>query len=435
MKTIVYILISSLLIGLTGCMTGTNTVETQFIDDHGYPKGTNTVNVKFRIHLDPKSGLSTVTVLSHESPVLTEGAKEFVERQTMPHPGKSTLMVDEKGKPWNDGKDLIFTYTFKFGGPLQQIEAEALGQLMKADNNLSEDQLKALAEKSVPEASNQTRQDNTSGMLLGWLAAYNETRLDLYGKVIDQDGHPIAGVEVAGSLDIDSPGSDRIYKTKTDADGLFQITGLHGNELGADVSKPGYEMDYRRGLFEPSGKSTPTNRVVYTMWKLRGPEPMKYAQIQSSVPCDGTPEHFDLLSSKMNNTVADVHPSSGDFTVKLTRDPLIVDRRKPFNWSVILSITNGGLLEFTNQPYPYEAPETGYQSVVTMDFPTNAPQWQYEINKNYFFKSGDGRIYGRMTVHLRADRPQPPTYFDAEIYANPNGSRNLEFDPAKEIFR
>jgi hypothetical protein len=264
--------------------------------------------------------------------------------------------------------------------------------------------------------------------------ANNQTRQDMFGKVIDQDGHPVAGVDVTGIIIMIGEKNTR-YKTQTDAEGLFQFTGLHGSDIGADVAKEGYEMDYQKGIHKPSGQSTPNNRVVYTMWKLRGPEPMKYAQIQSSVPCDGTPEHFDLLSSKMNNTVADVHPSSGDFTVKLTRDPLIVDRRKPFNWSVILSITNGGLLEFTNQPYPYEAPETGYQSVVTMDFPTNVPQWQNEIKKNYFFKSGDGRVYGRMTVDLRADRPQPPTYFNAEIFANRNGSRNLEFDPKKEIMR
>ena len=126
--------------------TDKNTVEQQYIHDYGVPKGTNTVTIKLRIHFDTKSGLSTITVLSHESPILTELAKEIVERITIPVPGKSNLMVDEKGKPWDD-KDVIYLYTFRFGRPLQEIEGDALGQLWKG-GKLSEDQLKELAKKS-----------------------------------------------------------------------------------------------------------------------------------------------------------------------------------------------------------------------------------------------------------------------------------------------
>ncbi len=138
--------------------TDTNTVEQQYIHDYGAPKGTNTVTIKLRIHFDTKSGLSTITVLSRESPILTELAKEIVERITIPVPGKSNLMVDEKGKPWDD-KDVIYLYTFRFGRPLQEIEGDALGQLMKG-GKLSDDQLKDLAKKSglltdAPKASNE----------------------------------------------------------------------------------------------------------------------------------------------------------------------------------------------------------------------------------------------------------------------------------------
>ncbi len=81
--------------------TETNTVEQQYIHDYdGWPKGTNTVTIKLRIHFNTNSGLSTITVLSHESPILTELAREIVGRITIPTPGKSNLMVDEKGKPW-----------------------------------------------------------------------------------------------------------------------------------------------------------------------------------------------------------------------------------------------------------------------------------------------------------------------------------------------
>jgi hypothetical protein len=162
MKTqyLVPIILAGLITSLKSveAQTDTNTVEQQYIQDYGAPKGTNTVTVKLRIHLDTKSGLSTITVLSHESPILTELAREIVERQTIPTPGKSNLMVDEKGKPWDD-KDVIYLYTFRFGRPLQEIEGDALGQLMKG-GKLSDDQLKDLAKKSglltdAPKASNE----------------------------------------------------------------------------------------------------------------------------------------------------------------------------------------------------------------------------------------------------------------------------------------
>ena len=148
--------------------------------------------------------------------------------------------------------------------------------------------------------------------------------------------------------------------------------------------------------------------------------------IDSYVPCDGSVERFNLLSSTPNNT--------GDLMVKLTRNPLNIDRLKPFNWSVTLEITNGGLQISTNC-YPNEAPAQGYQSSLTLDFTTNAIGWKNEINNLYFFKSNRGQVYGRMTIHIRADRPDPQTYFSADIYANPGGSRNLEYDSSKAIIR
>jgi hypothetical protein len=44
-------------------------------------------------------------------------------------------------------------------------------------------------------------------------------------------------------------------------------------------------------------------------------------------------------------------------------------------------------------------------------------------------------MFGRMTIKIMADYQPPPTLFRAEIYANPAGSRNLEFDPSKRIIR
>jgi hypothetical protein len=162
------------------------------------------------------------------------------------------------------------------------------------------------------------------------------------------------------------------------------------------------------------------------MWKSRGTEPMKHLTIRAYIPCDGNVTRFDLLSGKQD--------PNGDFGVSLIRNPTNIIPNKPFNWSVTFEATNGGLQGITNI-YPYEAPMGGYQSRITFDFPTNTPQWSSLFTPALYFKSKDGKVFGRMAVKIMADFQPPPTLFRAEIYANPGGLRNLEFDSSKQIFR
>jgi hypothetical protein len=257
----------------------------------------------------------------------------------------------------------------------------------------------------------------------------NTQSQDFYGRAIDQYGQPVVGATVMGYLRSDTgfgitDETVEEFKTQTDAQGLFQFTGIHGARFGQKVSKEGYEME-SAGYKEQAGPNTsPQDRAIFMMWKLRGAEPMVHDQVHAYIPCDGSITRFDLLSGKQN--------TDGDLMVKLTRDPVNIVRGKPFNWSVTFEITNGGLQEITNL-YPNEAPAEGYQSEVTYNFTTNAPNWTVHFTHSLYFKSKGGQAYGRMAVNIMADFQPPPTLFRAEIYANPTNSRNLEFDYSKQI--
>jgi hypothetical protein len=252
---------------------------------------------------------------------------------------------------------------------------------------------------------------------------------DFYGKVIDQDGQPVIGANVNGYLRSDEGfgiNDEEVegFKTQTDAEGLFQFTGLHGARFGQKVGKDGYEMRDEGYISQAGSKTSPNDRATFMMWKLRGAEPMRHSQLHAYIPCDGSVTKFDLLTGKKN--------PDGDLIVNLTRNPLNIDRRRPFNWSVTLEIPNGGVQEISNI-YPNEAPAEGYQPTMTLDFPTNKAGWQPEFQHAYYFKSKDGQVYGRMTINIMANFQPPPTLFDVEIYANPAGSQNLEFDWKKQI--
>jgi hypothetical protein len=151
---------------------------------------------------------------------------------------------------------------------------------------------------------------------------------------------------------------------------------------------------------------------------------MVHVKAQAGVACDGSPVTFNLLTGKRD--------AQGDLIVRLTRNPVNIVRGKPFDWSITLEISSGGLQEITDL-YPNEAPRDGYQSTITMNFPANMPKWSAWLNHPFYFRSRGGQVYGRMNVSITADFQPPPTFFSTEIYANPAGSRNLEFDPDKQI--
>jgi hypothetical protein len=166
--------------------------------------------------------------------------------------------------------------------------------------------------------------------------------MDIYGQVVDQSGQPVVGVKVQGYVRV-GIGDDEEHDTETDSQGRFHFLGLHGQGLGIRLQKQGYEYGYKIPYRRPENYlPDPNNPAIITMWKLRGAEPMVRVRIESDVPCDGSVKRFDLLSNRQTN--------SGVLMVKLTRNPININRRIPFDWSVTIAITNGGLLEFTNQP-------------------------------------------------------------------------------------
>jgi uncharacterized GH25 family protein len=71
-------------------------------------------------------------------------------------------------------------------------------------------------DKGVAMAEMMTLQDNQSQ--------------DFYGKVIDQYGHPVTEANVSAEINL-TFGRGGTQKTQTDANGLFQFTGLRGRSL------------------------------------------------------------------------------------------------------------------------------------------------------------------------------------------------------------
>jgi len=251
--------------------------------------------------------------------------------------------------------------------------------------------------------------------------------LDFYGKVIDQYGQAVVGAKVKGDVELDPGtgyGKSETYYTETDAEGRFSFIGLHGLGLGIWPQKQGYDYDLKLPSRRPDNYQPDLNNpVFFTMWKLKGAEPMVHSQIEVGIPCDGTQRKFDLLTGhRVEN--------GGDLTVSFSRDPVNIVRGKHFDWKLVLDVPQGGLFEITDL-YPNEAPAEGYHPDVVIDMPADTNGWSSSFRESYYLESRDGKVFGRVTVHLTGDYEPPPAHFEIDAYLNPGGSHNLEIDQSR----
>ena len=262
-------------------------------------------------------------------------------------------------------------------------------------------------------------------------AEMNSKPMDTFGKVIDQYGNPVIDARATmGVLEFASDGIHTVskqYYTTTDSEGKFHFIGQYGAMAGFGFDKKGYEYSSRSPsqTRNQNYSPDPAYPIIFKVWKCKGAEPMVIAQIHEKVPCDGSAVRFDLLKGKRVQ-------EGGDMIVSLIRNPVNIVSGKHFEWSVTIESPDGGMIEYTT-PHPYEAPADGYLAATTNKMPANMQHWTSEFTRSYYFKIRNGGIYGRMTVDIAAHFQPPPTPFNALIYANPSGSRNLELDPDKIV--
>ena len=263
----------------------------------------------------------------------------------------------------------------------------------------------------------------------------NHRPIEFYGKVIDQYGQPVAGTEVQGTLAIRTPSNSGVekHKTVTDGNGNFQFKGLEGEAIGMWPIKGGYEFSGQDSNFVYSlfygdrvHKPDPNNPVIFKMWKLAGPEPMIEGQKFFKIKPNGPEYTIDLVNGKK----IEGKSNQGDFIVRVHR-PAIVSPKDRYDWSFEIEPVDGGIIE-TDGPFPYLAPEIGYKPNYLHMVTTSQTNWSYNVGKLFYIKSRAGRVHARVQVAIYADYPDGSA-LDLKYYANPSGSRNLEFDPKKRL--
>lgn len=266
--------------------------------------------------------------------------------------------------------------------------------------------------------------------------------IKFWGKVIDQDNHPLEGVKVRlytmrgneyAPGKFNYPIDYRDFTTS--ADGLFTLTDATGYTLTIEsIAKEGYELAKSRMTFGYNGSSdlfVPESQhpVIFKMWKKGIQEPLIFYHKNTRIPYDGTPITLDLAKGKYSTDVN----AAGDLRITLLRSPLKIKwGTRNFDWQATIDAIDGGIIE-TKDEFMYRAPVEGYLPRIEIKMASGDPNWTSHKELSFYLKSQGGKHYSRVTVEFRTDSDQETTGFTFTSYINPTGSRNLEYDPAKEI--
>ena len=253
--------------------------------------------------------------------------------------------------------------------------------------------------------------------------------IKFYGRVIDQHGNPVAGAKVGVSLlrwrILDAGGE--YHEFTTDSEGYFAIKGISGQVLTIrKIEKDGYEIigeNQNSQTFRVEGiRKNKSSPYVFQAWKKTEAEPLVYNDVLIGFSPDGQSYAIDLIKPKKV-----LNGNSGDIRVRFKR-PLNTNRA---DWSVVIEGLGGGLVE-TNDVHMNQAPESGYQPVWNFEMKKDNSKFRFEVNKKFYLKSREGRCFGRLELVITPfynDR----SVIDAKYWINPNGSRNLQYDPSKRI--
>ena len=261
--------------------------------------------------------------------------------------------------------------------------------------------------------------------------------ISFYGKVLDEREQPVEGATISlGWKGTSSVGSGDFEKQKmSDANGLFSFTGERGRILVVRVSKQGYYNEATRNplafdyaaFWEPIFHvPDPAKPVVFHLRKKGEAEPLVRRNTLYGLRVDGTPQFLDLRTGRKTTGGT----PTGDLRIELVTTPAS-DPDRP-NWVLSLqAMGKGGLVE-SHEEFMLEAPADGYQNSLRFEQTVGSPGYKNDMELRWFVRLADGKTFARIGS-LLFSKYNDGAAIRMVLYLNPSGSRNLEYDPQKEI--
>lgn len=259
----------------------------------------------------------------------------------------------------------------------------------------------------------------------------SDTAIIFYGKVIDQNGRPVAGAKITAGREFFSTNSVRFIgvetvKAEADDDGNFVLTGLLVKRLYIrSIEKRCYEApravyeksySYDEGSKDPLFTPDRGKPVVFTLEKKCDPGVVdnKKRRMLMRPSCEGfTVDLFKGFSEPLIKIAKD--GNAPDIQVFIDQVP----KEDLCHMLVTAPGKNNGLAEKGGESHI--APGSGY-----------GPSFLYTIDKNreakaiLYHKGRGGKVYSRLEISLTP--ASNGIMVAAELFTNIDGSRNTDFD-------
>ena len=267
------------------------------------------------------------------------------------------------------------------------------------------------------------------------LGELNEQSITFYGRLIDQDGNPVADAKIGGATLFNNMVSHGIrkYWSSSDANGYFTFENIKGRDFNCTPLKDGYLYQPAKGYngyilskLAPANERfvpDPKNPEIFRLWKIKAPEPLIAGGLAFYIPSDGTVVYVDLKTGIKTTEKGDIA-----FWCEYQALPKnALHKERAVEWKFGIRIIGGGVIP-TDSQLPYEAPQDGYQE-----------EWTFKIAKDsggptleeqtFYFKTASHN-YGALNLDAQYDPTSPKCSTRIGWKINPSGSRNLE--PGKE---
>jgi hypothetical protein len=240
--------------------------------------------------------------------------------------------------------------------------------------------------------------------------------IEFYGRVIDDQGQPIEGAKIRFQWTDLSPHGTSESTTLSNTEGLFHLLGATGKNLGVQVRKEGYKHYYLgtqfafeyAAYFEKSFHTPDRNNpVIFRLRKNRKTESLIQREVTLPIAI-GMPSTFEMDPKD---------PDAPKVVFELLTNAQIRDKQ----WSARISVPGGGL-QATLDEFPFEAPESGYETSVFSDYNTPKPVALGGSYEGGVFFVHNPKGYGRVEI---LTIPGKKVAWLTSFW-NPSGSRNLE---------
>ena len=317
---------------------------------------------------------------------------------------------------------LLFASIF-FKGLKNSQSATAFQAAVVTNNPVSPNVAVDLARRTTPlEQSDSGRETNKTPSRGIDLQAIWNAPISFYGKVVDQNGKPIGGVNVKyvrQTMDETPEG-----ETQSDGQGSFTISGVKGKRLIIHLTKQGFYASKSDNTSFEYGDRTDKNfhvpiagkPVIFVLREAGHPEALVHRYLKVAVPKDGKPVSIELSSGKISE--------NGELQIQTWKSKKD-DATGRTDWRVKLTMRQGGIVE-TLEEFPFEAPGAGYLPQWEIEFTRQlSSTWKASIEKQFYFYCGNPEKYGRLS--LSTTDLGDGCYI--HCWVNPSGSRNLEYDP------